>query len=151
VLAESLRLSWAYLTYSPKALFYDISFWILCLYVSDYWLFELILSLYSFNYRANLAWVALDSLKLSWAEVNSYPRLEFSDISFSILCLIFSFSELFCSIIFLYYEIYFIIFAFWLADNLRFYWAFLISSYIDVFSVTNLVILAWRLPIDWFI
>lgn len=133
VFAESLKLSWAYLTYSPKALFYDINFWILTLYVSDYWLLAEILYLYSLSYLVNFACVALDNLKLYWAEDNYSPRFEFYEINFYILCLILSFSLLFCSIIFLYYEISFIIFAFWFADNLRFYWACLISSSIEVF------------------
>lgn len=151
VLADNLKLSWASLTYSPKAVFSDISFWIRCLYVYDSWLLALILSLYSFNSRVSLAWVALERRKLSWADDNSSPKLVFSEISFSILCLILSFSVLFWSISFLYSEIYFIILAFWLAESLKFYWACLISSSIEVFSLTNRIILAWRLPMDWFI
>ena len=40
--------------------------------------------------------------------------------------------------------------AFWLAESLRFSWAFLTSPSIEVFSVTKRVIFSWSDPIVLF-
>lgn len=150
-LADNLKLSWAVLTSSPKLTFSLVKFLIFCLYVSVSSLFLMIWFLYSANSLFNLACWLAESLRLSWAPSNYLFKDIFSADSLLILFLRFSFSWLFCSILCLYSLISLCIFAFWFADNLKPYWAFLISSYIDVFSLTSLDILSWRVPIDLFI
>lgn len=125
---ESLKFYWTPLTSSLRAVFSADSFWIFSLKVSESALFSVILFFISLSYLWSLAWVALDNLMDSWAALTSYPRPTFSDANLLILFLSCSFSLSFISILCLYSLISFTILAFWLADNLKFYWADLISS-----------------------
>ncbi len=95
--------------------------------------------------------VAADNLRFYWASLTSSPRLLFSDINFWIFILNCWLSWSFWSILLLYYWSSWIIFWFWLADSLKFYWAFCTSPYIELFSFTNLMIFSCNEPIVLFI
>ena len=125
-LAESLRLSWAVRTSSLRLVFYEVKFFIFCLYVSFSWLLEAIWFLISASSLLSLACWLADNLKLYWDDWNSWFRLVFSELSLFILFFRFSFYLSLSSIFFLYSLIYLIIFWFWFADNLRFSWACII-------------------------
>jgi hypothetical protein len=84
--AERRRFSWAVRTSSPRELFSEISFWIRCLYVSDYWLLLLILLRYSLSSAFSLfIWLA-ERRRFSWAFLTSPSRLEFSLRRLLIFC-----------------------------------------------------------------
>ncbi len=149
--AESLKFYWAFLTSSPSWLFSFISFWILILYVSDSSFEAWNLPLKSWSSWLSFVVWAAESLKFSWAPWISPPNALISLFFLSITPLSLSSYWDNKAILFSYSDILFVasvpnswslrwsssfslqvIFSslvslpIWEADNLKFYWAFLI-------------------------
>lgn len=72
--AESLKFSWAFLTSSPRLVFYAKSFWIFCLKVYDYWLLDWSWVLYWLISELSFDVWAADNLKFYWAYWISPPK-----------------------------------------------------------------------------